>query len=198
MNENAEKRMAMNYEITLAVRIGGKEVILGVDDTCADPYLCCLCTCGELFDRFEDCSVGDSYAEAMALFGQKIQKQAEMVLEEQAKTTIPLEPLTMEDCYPNDYGKSIVGKVVAIKRRSLAPEYRAANHQLMYVTGGGGAYANSRGNACFCINLYNGKHTRWERYDIQGEVKPERLPEWAKDRLTVVECEQISPQREGR
>jgi hypothetical protein len=38
MNKDTEKRMAGNYEITLAVPIGGKEVVLGVDEANVDPY----------------------------------------------------------------------------------------------------------------------------------------------------------------
>jgi hypothetical protein len=181
--------MAGNYEITLAVPIGGKEVVLGVDEANVDPYFCGLCTRGDMIDRFEGCMVGRNYADAMVLFGQRIQERAEMILDEQAKAGIPLDLLSAEDCYPNDYRESIVGKVVAIRRRSLAPEYRTANHQLVYVTGGSGALGNSRGNACFCINLYSGKHIRWERYDVQGQVRPERLPRWAKERLAIVEYE---------
>ena len=50
------------------------------------------------------------------------------------------------------------------------------------VTGGFGASANSRGSAVFCTNLHTGKSTRYERMDVMGEVKPERLPEWAKEK----------------
>ncbi|MFQ6963481.1 MAG: hypothetical protein ACLRR6_05045 [Oscillospiraceae bacterium] len=35
-----EKRTAENYEITQAVRIGGKEVVFGMDETNAEPYFC--------------------------------------------------------------------------------------------------------------------------------------------------------------
>ena len=45
-----------------------------------------------------------------------------------------------------------------------------------------GASANSRGSAVFCTNLHTGKSTRYERMDVMGEVKPERLPEWAKEK----------------
>lgn len=39
MSDEAGKRMAKNYEITQAVRIGGKEVVFGVDETNAEPYI---------------------------------------------------------------------------------------------------------------------------------------------------------------
>lgn len=120
------------------------------------------------------------------LFGERIQQQAGKVLAEQEQAAVPLAPLTPGDCFPNSYSECIEGKIVAVKTNSLAPEYRTANHQLVYVTGGNGAQANARGNACFCINLHTGRHIRWERYDIQGEVKPDMLPEWAKERLSGI------------
>lgn len=187
MQEEAEKRMAKNYEITQAVRIGGKEVVLGVDESSSKPYFCAFYTANELFCQYDDCMVGDNYAELMKLFGQRIQEQAEKVLAEQEQTTVSLAPIAAENCYSNDYSKSIERKVVAVKTSALAPEYRTANHQLVYVTGGFGAQANARGNACFCINLYSGKHIRWERYDIQGEVKSEMMPQWAKKRLAEIQ-----------
>lgn len=54
-----------------------------------------------------------------------------------------------------------------------------------YVTGGFGASANARGSAVFCKNLYDGKNTRYERMDVLGEVKPERMPDWAKEKAAA-------------
>ena len=184
--EVVEKRMVENYEITQAVRIGGKEVVFGIDENCAEPYFCAFYTANELFYEYSDCMVGDNFAEMMKLFGERIRQQAEKVLTEQEQATVPLTPLNADDCFPNSYSECIRGKIVAVKTSALAPEYRTANHQLVYVTGGNGAQANARGNACFCINLYSGRHIRWERYDIQGEVKPDKLPEWAKERLSGI------------
>lgn len=186
MSDEAGKRMAENYEITQAVRIGGKEIVFGVDETNAEPYFCAFYTTNELFYEYSDCMVGDNFAEMTKLFGERIQQQAGKVLAEQEKATVPFTPLNADDCFPNSYAECIEGKIVAVKTSALAPEYRTANHQLVYVTGGNGAQANARGNACFCINLYSGRHIRWERYDIQGEVKPDKLPEWAKERLSGI------------
>ena len=37
----------------------------------------------------------------------------------------------------------------------------------------------------FCKNLYDGKNTRYERMDVLGEVKPERMPDWAKEKAAA-------------
>lgn len=194
--QEAEKRMAENYKITQAVRIGGKEVVFGVDESCADPYFCALYTANELFYQYTDCMVGDNCAEIMKLFGERIQQQADKVLAEQERAAVPLAPLNADDCFPNEYSDCIEGKIVAVKTSALAPEYRTVLHQLVYVTGGNGAQANARGNACFCINLYTGKSTRWERYDMQGEVKPEKLPEWARQRLSEIRQQQQAQKKQ--
>lgn len=53
------------------------------------------------------------------------------------------------------------------------------------MTGGFGASANARGSAVFCKNLYDGKNTRFERMDVLGEVKPECMPDWAKEKAAA-------------
>ncbi|MEG1513392.1 MAG: hypothetical protein RSD95_00745 [Clostridia bacterium] len=179
MSDETNKRMADTYEITMATQIGGKEVVFGTDSANADPYLCAFYTANELFGEYSECMVGDDYAQIIKLFGQRVQQQAGKVLAEQERVTVPLTRITAEDCFANDCSQSIEDKVVAIKPEALSPEYRTADHQLVLVTGGHGSHANARGNACFCTNLYSGKPTRWERYDVLGEVKPEKLPDWA-------------------
>lgn len=196
MSENMEKRMADTYEITQAIRIGGKEVVFGVDNSKKEAYLCALYTSNELFGEYSECMVGDDYAEMMKMFAIRLDGLADKVLSERASLSVPLETITMEDCFPNDYSKSIEGKVVAIKASSIVPEYRTADHQLVYVTGGNGAHGNARGSACFCINLYSGKRTRWERCDVQGEVKPEKIPDWVKGKLEAITKAQAEKQKE--
>ena len=79
--------------------------------------------------------------------------------------------------------KIICRKRIAIDPNVLKPEYRRADRQLYLVTGGFGASANCRGSAVFCTNLHTGKTTRYERMNVIGEVKPECMPEWAKQKV---------------
>ena len=85
----------------------------------------------------------------------------------------------------NSYKNDINGKIIAINPAVLKPEYQRADRQLHLVTGGFGASANARGSAVFCRNLYDGKNTRYERMDVLGEVKPERMPDWAKEKAAA-------------
>lgn len=202
MSDSQEKRMAENYEITQAIRIGDKEVVFGVDEKSEKPYFCAFYEKQFLFgyikERYEDCVTSNDYVEIVELFAQRVQEQCEKVRGEWDKVTVPRDKVTAEMCFPNDYSKSILSKVVAVKPEALRPEYQSAENQLIFITGGNGARANSRGTACFCKNLYSGEDARWDRYDIQGEVKPEHLPEWAKERLTAIQKEQAEKEKKSR
>ena len=56
--------------------------------------------------------------------------------------------------------------------------------------GGFGASPHSRGSACYCVDLYTGKESRYERMDVLGTIQPEDLPGWAKHGLTAIQQEQ--------
>ena len=101
------------------------------------------------------------------------------------KLDIPVTVITQVDCIPDHYKNDINGKIIAINPAVLKPEYQRADRQLYLVTGGFGASANARGSAVFCRNLYDGKDTRYERMDVLGEVKPERMPDWAKEKAAA-------------
>ena len=105
---------------------------------------------------------------------------------------MPREVITADMCFKDNRSESIVGKIVAVKAEVLRPEYRSADYQLIYVSGGNGASGKSMGSACFHTNLYSGERGRWERYDILGwEVKPECLPEWAKEKFIEIQKREI-------
>ena len=106
---------------------------------------------------------------------------------------MPPDIFTAEHCYPNDYGQSIDGKIVAIRSEVLRPEYRRGNVQLVLVSGGNGARGNPNGRAVYCYHLNNGEHTRFEWHDIQGEVRPEFLPAWAKEKAAEIQAEKAAP-----
>ena len=184
----SNKRMAGTYEITQALYIGEREVVLGIDENSADSkYICAYCAKNDLFANYEECIGSNDYIEIVKLFAERIQEQAELMKNVKENAPIPLETITAEQCYPNDYKESINGKVVAIRASSLRPEYQTADRQIVLVKGGFGAEANSRGRAVYTTNLYTGKESRWDRADILGEIK--ELPEWAKKRLPIIQAE---------
>ncbi|NLB82151.1 MAG: hypothetical protein GX800_11220 [Clostridiaceae bacterium] len=185
-----EKRVAGDYTIIEAIHIGNKEIVIGENMQAKDGhcYMVADYTYNELFERYDNCMISNSYIEIAELFVQRLTQQVEQVNAEQDKMNIPFEVITSDMCYPNIYNESIEGKVVAIKANVLRPEHRHAASQIVYVTGGNGSRANARGNAVFCNYVYSGEHTRFERYDVQGVLKPEHYPKWVAEKLKLLEA----------
>lgn len=193
-----DKRMAGSYEIIYSLYVGDREIVFGINEQSETPYMCASCSENGLLRIYENIMVGDDYVEIIALYAERIGLQCETLRQAQMQT--PTEKITPEMCHPNDYRQSIEGKIVAVKLSELRHEYRSAAHQLIYVTGGNGAKANARGSACFHYNLYTGENGRFERCDIQGEVKPEYMPAWAKKKLheILMREQQKNKNREAR
>ena len=187
-----EKRMVDTFEIKYAIHVGDREIIFAVDDTKIDyPYMVCSCTWDNPFggEEYSNAAASADYLEMMAEFTSRVTAQLEAVKAERDKITVPLQIFTLDHCIPNDYGGSIENKVVVIRAECLRPEYRTADKLLMLATGGFGTHANSRGRAVYTMNLYSGKESRWNREDILGMVKPECMPDWAKERLKQIQTE---------
>ena len=180
-----------NYEVKHAIHIGDKEILFAEDKNAKDDmhYFVGNYINHEIIAEYADCQVSDDFLESMQEFTVRVNNQIETVRNEIAQSNLPPDIFTAEHCFRNDYTQSIDGKIVAIKADILRPEYRRGDVQLVLINGGFGANANPNGRAVFCYHLNDGKHTRFERHDVQGEVKPEFLPDWAKERLTAVKAQ---------
>lgn len=179
-----EKRKIGEYTVLSAVNVGEKEIILASNEQSTDgeKYLCGFVERNDLFELCSECMVSDDYIEIVHLFGSRVANEAELFREQVEKLDIPVAVITEADCIPDHYTKDINGKIIAIDPKVLKPEFRRADRQLYLVTGGFGASANSRGSAVFCTNLHTGESIRYERMDIMGEVKPDCMPDWAKEK----------------
>lgn len=179
-----EKRKIGEYTVLSAVDVGEKEIILASNEQSTDgeKFLCGFVERNDLFELCSECMVSDDYIEIVHLFGSRVANEAELFREQVEKLDIPVAVITEADCIPDHYTKDINGKIIAIDPKVLKPEFRRTDRQLYLVTGGFGASANSRGSAVFCTNLHTGESTRYERMDIMGEVKPECMPDWAKEK----------------
>jgi len=191
MGDKKDRRMVENYEITNGIMVGDKEVVFGVDEKAEMPYLCGFYVRNSIFESYQECMVGDDYAEIMELFADRVKAQCTKVHEEQAKVTVPREKITAMMCTPLFQCGDIEGKVMVVKLEALRPEYRSADCQLIYVTGGHGARKDSLGTSCYGISLYSGKREQWRRYEFQGEIKQEYLPMWAKERLEELQMHDL-------
>lgn len=188
-----EKRKINNYTITQAIRLGSKEIVFGeIEDSSIKeiPYLCAFCNDNGIIERYVNCVFSDDYLETMKVYVNRIQEQIAVVENELSQAPNPKEVLGNEHCDIINHAVDIKNKIVVIKPNILLPEYRTATQQLVYVTGGFGASKNSHGSAVFVTNVYNAKESRWERSDILGIIKPQHIPEWAKDKIKQIEKKQ--------
>jgi hypothetical protein len=193
-----DKRMVDAYEIEHAIHIGDKEILFGIDERKSDcPYMVCNCSWDNPLgiEHYFNAMGSADYLEMMTEFTSRVTAQLEAVIAERTKITVPMQPFKLEHCIPIDSMQNLENKVVIINPERLRPEYRTADKQLVLVTGGFGAHANSRGRAVYTTNLYSGKESRWNREDILGVVRPEYMPDWAKERLAQIQSERHLKQK---
>ena len=173
----------MNYEIINAIHIGDKEIVLGVDMKNTDGYFYYVADYerNDMFEKYDNALVGDSYIELAEVFSDRLKQQIEKVKAE--NKGYPDTIITADMCDSKD-DKNLEGEIIVIKANVLRPEYRTEAHQIVRCTGGFGSHPNSRGNAVFCDYLTSGKSTRFERYDVLGILKKEYYPKWLKEKLS--------------
>lgn len=184
--------MAGNYEIFAAMSIGGKEIVLGENpkSEVGARYMCAYCESNGLFERYNDVTSSDDYVDLLQLYCDRLH-EAVIELQEEIKweksvasTIVPVSTYT-----PLNDGESLKGKVVVIMPQAFKREYQRATHQYQYVTGGFGASPNSRGNSCFCVNLFDGEKSRFDRRQVLGIADLNQLPTWAKAGLDSAKAE---------
>ncbi len=182
----SDEKVIGGYTILSSVDVGSKTIVIGVNENAVkgDKYLCGFLETTDIFERIYDCVVSDDYIEIAEYFGKRVQQEAEN-FKEKHKGLSSAVVINKTDCFPLGYEDDINSKIIAIKPDILKPEYKRSEYQLYLVTGGFGAYGNSRGNAVFCKSIYDGKREKYSRMDIMGEIKPECMPKWAKEKQFV-------------
>lgn len=195
-----KKHMAGKYEIIHSFRIGDYEVVIGENPNAQpeEQYMCALCQENDILRQYSEMMVSDDYAEIAELYGQRIAelaKATQRALFRPKFQGINEQPIT--ECTPLSHDDDLNDRIVVIRPDVLRREYRKCTHQLKVCTGGFGASPHSRGSACFCVDIYSGKTSRFERYDILGTMTEDQLPKWAKLYLDMYRDKQRT-EREGR
>ena len=194
------KRMFGGYEIIHALHIGDREIIVGDNPNApkGERFMCVTCLYIDAFINPENAIVSDDFKEIIQEYGNRLAAQAEktrpLVMKPKIQG-IDTSILTEKDCYSIDSSDNLNGKIIVIDPDSLRREYQMCTNQIMLCIGGFGAYPNSRGNACFCVDLYTGKMCRQERPDVMGTLDRSQLPQWAE--LTLIQHEQKMRQDRG-
>ena len=133
----------------------------------------------------------------MQIFVDRVQSQIDRTKEELSKFPFDKTLFTKEHCIPDDGMRNIVGKVVVINSEPKRYEYQHPAYQLILADGGHGA-TGGRGQAVFGTCLATGERARWERYDVLGEIKPECMPDWAKEALVKIKQQEKEKKQRNR
>ena len=195
-----EKRMLGDYEIIHSLYIGDREIVVGDNPNAPkdERYICMNLQHLDVFLKPEAAVVSDDFTEIIQEYGNRLAAQAEktrpLVMKPKIQG-IDTHVLTEKDCHRIDSGDNIHGKIIVIKPTSLRREYQMCTNQIMLCTGGFGASPNSRGNACYCVDLYTGEKCRQERPDVMGTIERSQLPQWAE--LTLIQHEQKMRKERG-
>ena len=136
-----------------------------------------------------------SYLEIAETFLNRLQAQVEKVKAFRAARNVPYAVLGVDDCLPPSEG-SLQGKLIVLRPTSLAPEYRTADCQLGFALSGFGCTPGARGRAVYFEELYSGERCRWDITDVLGVANPEKIPDWAKEKLREYEKKRTEPKKD--
>ncbi len=186
-----EPRDIAGYKIKQSFSIGGKDIVFCVKDEAEIPYMVCTITYNNPLGAawpLRGCA-GDDYLEMVNEYIGRIGQETERLynirtMREERGVTGKL--LTVDDCIPQSGSGDYTGQVLVIDKGRLSPEYHSISNQLVYATHGNGCRPEARGVSVFATNIYTGEHERWSRAAILGVIKPERMPDWAKERLAEI------------
>lgn len=190
--EKEQPRKADHWTVKYAVCVGGLEVVFAEDERDPEhPYFVGNCSYDNPLGlaEYKNCIGTGDYLEAVTEFSDRIKTQAELVRQTRAERGISDEPLTRDACLPGRLDDNIAGKLVVIRPEIMQDDKRTADYQYFVAEHGNGCRAESLGRGVFGKNLYTGKSGRWDRPDILGIADPEKLPDWAKDRLKTLQSE---------
>lgn len=191
-----ENEVINGYEIIESMYIGENEVIIAENhNENGDKYLCGYYESNELFARINAICTSNSYPDIVIAFCDNVKEQAEK-RKEQIIDGIGV--ITNDMCADIDENEKLIGKVIVLKPSILRREYRYADSQLFYCTGGNGAMPNAIGTKVYGRSLSTGKEMYVRRYDILGTIDKNNLPEWAKAGLANIQRSEKAKDRGER
>ena len=193
-----QKEMAGGYEVTQSIKLGGKTLLIGYNPDEKDgKYMTCYKESNFLGEVvFPQAMASDDYFEIVQLFTERLEEQVKQVEQFRAQRGAPVETLGKEHCRERGEGESLVGKLIILCPSSLAPEYRTADCQLGYATGGFGCSPGAAGRAVYFRELYSGEECRWNIGDVLGIADTEKLPDWAKQKVAEHEKARAAKKQE--
>ncbi len=194
-----EKRTNAGYTILQEARFGKKELVLGENlNNPASPYVTWLCsdrqeyTWGHYFNN---------YCKAMADWCDRV-KETALEFEEKMLIHTAMNDSVLfcpDDCLPDSRQMDYTGQIVVAWPERLSAPHRHASQQLYLAQAGNGCRMEARGTGVFVRALADAEKLRFERHEIMGILRPECMPDWAKESLEKLHrLEKKEHAREGR
>ena len=91
-----------------------------------------------------------------------------------------------EDCVRDSRSENYADRLLILKAEILKDEYRSGDYQLFFARSGFGCDSLKIGKKVFGEFLIDGEKASFSRQDFCGIADEARLPQWAKERLTVL------------
>jgi hypothetical protein len=189
-----EKEIVGNtgYAIEQDINISGTHYIFAIDDKEKMRYLVADNQVDELFNKYYNCIVSDDYLSAMAEWNSRVKVAIEKCQKEISEVK-DYQILKADDVEPISPDTSILNKVVVIRPEVLLREAQYSQKQLMFVVGGFGADGHSRGRAVMCNRIDDDAHLRFNRSDVLGVIKSDKVPNWAKEKISALQKSNSEP-----
>jgi hypothetical protein len=94
-----------------------------------------------------------------------------------------------DDCIPGSEREDYTDKLMIVRPEVLSPKYRNAKFQLFRCEHGNGCNPDRIGRSVSGHFLFDGESDTFDRTSFIGEVRPDRLPDWALEKIGAAEAE---------
>lgn len=190
-----EKRKVGGYEVINSIHIGDKELVLGenLQSETRHFYMTCEITNDGLQDKYDNAIAGDDFIEIAEIYSQRLQGQIQQMKDYYVTLPDDKTLLDINSCIPLRECKDITNCIMVLDPSYFRPEYRTPTAQVYIAKSGNGVREHSFGTAVYSDNLYTGEHTRLERYEFYGILKPECYPDWVTKKLRIINLIKSNP-----
>ena len=198
MSNEQEKEIFEGYEINNSVRIGGERLVMGIhqDRQHQKPYFVGPVKQDEIFVNYRG-YIHTDYFEAMHEYVENMEKALEAL--EKRRSEIGMDDvscLSPDDLISVSWDEDLTGKIVAIDDKYLYDGCKDISRQLFYLDGGFGTQGGGRGRACYGWDVYTKKRDCIRRHQIIGIVPEDKLPDFAKKTIAMIESGELSIEKE--
>ena len=94
-------------------------------------------------------------------------------------------PYSADCCIPESKDMDFTNQIVVLRASSMKPELRIKEEQLLLAESGFGCKPHSNGRKVFCRDCWSGEHIQVSRSNLMGIMKPEMVPQWAKENSEI-------------